>query len=831
MQDETPVMDSATTICREKEIFLAALERKAPDERRRFVDLACGGDEALKARLCELLALYSEKDSFMCSSGLRRDPEPPALEVSPGTVTGRYRILRKIGAGGGGVVYLAEQISGVRRRVALKVLRAGLDTSSVMARFEAERQALALMDHPNIAKVFDGGATEQGRPFFAMELVEGESITTYCEKKKLSIAERLRLFLLVCDAVQHAHQKAVIHRDIKPSNILVADSPMGPVPKVIDFGIAKALSGRLSDGTYFTTAEQFIGTPAYMSPEQALITSEDIDTRTDIYSLGVLLYEILTGRPPFGNQELLTAGLDEMRRIIRHVEPKRPSECFSVDTDGRFSSKAAKRNARSMLHTDIDWIALKCLEKERDRRYETASALSADIQRHLNDEPVVARPRSRTYQFAKFVRRHKVRFAAGTVAVLALVAAAAITGWQAFQVKRAEQAQARARALAERRLDAALDYVNSISAGQVGFHLQDLIGATEISQALTTNTFRLVAQLRAEEADGPRFRYVLGRLYLQLAMNVSPRGNAAWDPEANYHAATNAIQLLQSVESQTPEDDRDYRLALAEQEAAGAAMHLNRSQEAIDHWNRMTGWARPLTNSTRFREDGIRMERLARYAAGFVLLRKGQAAEALTNCFLPWLAESKAHGFGSSTYVLATGPLAMSHKFAALASDHLGLREEALMHCKEALPHFEEILRRRPNSVVHAHNRVAMIAQLGAAHLAFHQSEGVARLNEALNSTRALRTRDSARFLMTEFQVQKYASEGWAEWAAEPAATLEQRRARIEKAQEHLARAEELMTGFKAESARNALQFDLQWTKQRLANAERAVAQKASATN
>src|SRR5690348_414315 len=304
---------------------------------------------------------------------------------------------------------MAEQQQPIRRRVALKIIKLGMDTKNVIARFEAERQALALMDHPNIARVLDAGATETGRPYFVMELVRGIKITEFCDQKTLPPRERLELFIQVCRAIQHAHQKGIIHRDIKPSNILVAINDGVPLPKVIDFGIAKATVGRLTDQTLFTAFEQFIGTPAYMSPEQAVMTTLDIDTRSDIYSLGVLLYELLTGKTPFDAKELLAAGLEEMRRTIQEKEPMRPSTRLRTMLGGELATTAKDRHSDApklinLLQGDLDWIVMKSLEKDRARRYDTANGLAMDLQRHLNDEPVVARPPSSAYRLGKAIR-------------------------------------------------------------------------------------------------------------------------------------------------------------------------------------------------------------------------------------------------------------------------------------------------------------------------------------------------------------------------------------------------------------------------------------------
>ena len=349
-------------------------------------------------------------------------PSQAAVTEKPGDRIGRYKLLEKIGEGGCGTVYMAEQTEPIRRRVALKVIKLGMDTRQVVARFEAERQALALMDHPNIAKVLDAGATDTGRPYFVMELVRGIKITDYCDQHSLSTRERLELFRQVCYAVQHAHQKGIIHRDLKPSNILVTEQDGKAVPKVIDFGIAKATQQPLTDKTLFTGFQQFMGTPAYMSPEQAGMSGTDIDTRSDIYALGVLLYELVTGHVPFEKAELLQAGLDEMRRLIREKEPLKPStrlRSLSAE-DLTTVAKRQRTEPPKLLHLvrgDLDWIVMKCLEKDRNRRYETANGLASDLLRHVNNEPVVARPPSNAYRFQKMVRRNKAAFA--TAALIA----------------------------------------------------------------------------------------------------------------------------------------------------------------------------------------------------------------------------------------------------------------------------------------------------------------------------------------------------------------------------------------------------------------------------
>ncbi len=417
-----------------KKIFEQAIER-AVDERAAFVAAACEGDPGLCAEVESLLWHFEDESPFLVSppevsgageglrAALRGGADDP---IQAGQTIDRYTLLEPLGEGAFGTVWAAEQREPVKRRVAIKIIKLGMDTKQVISRFESERQALAMMDHPNIARIFDGGSTETGRPYFVMELVKGTTIVEYCDAERLNTRSRLELFITVCRAIQHAHQKGIIHRDIKPNNVLVTLHEGVPVPKVIDFGIAKATDAELTQRTMFTEHRQMIGTPAYMSPEQAEMSGLDIDTRSDIYSLGVLLYELLTGSTP-AHESLREAGLLEMMRIIREEEPDSPST--RVSTLGDMATGTAKRRSTEvktlclLLRGDLDWIVMRCLEKDRARRYKTANALAADVRRHLDDEPVVAGPPDRVYRLRKFVRRHR-----GGVLAASLIAATLLIG-------------------------------------------------------------------------------------------------------------------------------------------------------------------------------------------------------------------------------------------------------------------------------------------------------------------------------------------------------------------------------------------------------------------
>jgi len=437
-----------------KSLFVELVANVPPEQwEARLAELA-GGDEELRQTVNQLLAAHRDAASFLGSPAHSLGRTIGAgVSEGPGTMIGPYKLLEQIGEGGFGVVFMAEQTEPVRRNVALKVLKPGMDTRQVIARFEAERQALAIMDHPNIAKVFDGGATAFGRPYFVMELVKGVPITEFCDQNQLTPRQRLELFIPVCQAVQHAHQKGIVHRDLKPSNVLVTMHDTVPVVKVIDFGVAKALGQELTDKTLFTGFAQMIGSPLYMSPEQAGQSGLDIDTRSDIYALGVLLYELLTGTTPFSKEHFQTAAYDEIRRIIREEEPPKPSTRLA-QSSATLPAISTRRHTEpekltKILRGELDWIVMKALEKDRNRRYETANGLALDVQRYLADEPLEACPPSAIYRFRKFARRNKTMLAMGSLVAAALVAGIAVSTWQAIRAEMSLRETERQRALAE----------------------------------------------------------------------------------------------------------------------------------------------------------------------------------------------------------------------------------------------------------------------------------------------------------------------------------------------------------------------------------------------
>ncbi len=438
----------------DKLLFTAASGFAEAAERRAFLEFACRGDMARLRQLEELLEIHRDAEDFF-----ELQPEVGEAEASAGedgglgACIGPYRLIDRLGSGGCGVVYLAEQQEPVKRKVALKIIRLGMDTENVIARFNLEREALALMDHPNIARVLDAGVTASGRPYFVMELVDGVRITDFCDRKRLGLRQRLELFIVVCEAIQHAHQKGVIHRDIKPSNVLVREHDGRAVPKVIDFGIAKATAGGLEAEGTATKFGQLVGTPAYMSPEQAE-GGVDIDTRSDIYSLGALLCELLTGSPPLRLEHFKERGVEEIRNFLREHETGVPSIRLKEISNEEIGEIANQRGIdpprlQSLLAGDLDWIVMKAIEKERQRRYGTANGLAMDVQRYLREEPVLARPPSRRYLLTKLVRRNRVTFAAASIALFGLLGGLGVSTWLFLRERHAREEQARLRVVAE----------------------------------------------------------------------------------------------------------------------------------------------------------------------------------------------------------------------------------------------------------------------------------------------------------------------------------------------------------------------------------------------
>jgi serine/threonine protein kinase len=513
-------------------IFTEAVT-KSLAERQSFLEASCQGD--VRARVEALLRAHDEVGEFLNNSlNEERTSASTSAEIRAGDHIGRYKLLEQIGEGGCGIVFVAEQEQPIRRRVALKVIKPGMDTKSVIARFEAERQALALMDHPSIAKVFDAGETESGCPYFVMELVRGLKITDYCDRNSLRTEERLTLFVQVCQAVQHAHQKGIIHRDIKPSNILVTTTAEGAaLPVVIDFGIAKATTNqRLTDKTLFTAFEMLIGTPAYMSPEQAAMTSVDVDTRSDVYSLGVLLYELLTGATPFDARELLKSGLDEVRRVIREQEPARPSTHLSKLAGADLTTVAQHRQAEApkLIRTvrgDLDWIVIKALEKDRTRRYQTAVGFADDVQRFLAREPIAAGPPSTFYRLKKSVQRNKILYAGALGIFLSLVAGLSLAAWLLVKERHARRDADQARQHAETNEQRAI--AEAAKSTQVTRFLQDMLRGVDPSVANGRDTTllkeivdrtatRVTHELTNQPAVEASLRSTLGQVYEDLGL-------------------------------------------------------------------------------------------------------------------------------------------------------------------------------------------------------------------------------------------------------------------------------------------------------------------------
>ena len=575
-----------------KSIFLAAIEEHTPEQWPGFLDQACAGDVRLRGEVEKLLRARSEMGTF------HEPPRPAALATArapeigerPGTIIGPYKLLEQIGEGGFGLVFMAEQQQPVRRKVALKILKPGMDTRQVIARFEAERQALALMDHPNIARVLDAGETSSGRPHFVMELVKGVPITDYCDQSRLTTRERLVVFTHVCHAVQHAHHKGIIHRDLKPSNVMVTLHDGVPVVKVIDFGIAKALGQQLTEKTLFTGFAQMVGTPLYMSPEQAQLNGLDIDTRSDIYSLGVLLYELLAGVTPFDRERLRTAGYDEMRRIIREEDPPSPSTRLSTLGQTAVTVSAQRQSdpkrLSRLLRGELDWIVMKALDKDRNRRYETANELARDVDRYLRDEPVAACPPSTWYRFNKFARRKKSTLVVAAAVFLALAGITGGIGWGL-----------RDRAGREEALDQAVDRTLK-EAGplveQEKWH--EALGAVERADQLLAAAGRTerpprLLELRTELSMAQRLERIDQHRKPELTVLTSSEGGAR--PSFQEHAGSSEQDFFmgRQADAEYALAFRDFGIDLDALKPAEAVAQIARRRifpaliKALDEWS------------------------------------------------------------------------------------------------------------------------------------------------------------------------------------------------------------------------------------------------------
>ena len=728
-----------------KRIFLEAREHPTA-KRAAFLRMRCGGDEEIENEVLSLLQRDLNESETESEPKVDDLPTPPLPGGSSNLRIANYRVLQKIGEGGMGEVYEAEQLQPVRRRLALKVLKSGLATKEVIARFDSERQALAMMNHPNIARVLEAGATENERPYLAMELVHGEPITDYCDRHRLPTRDRLALFAEVCAGVQHAHQKGIIHRDIKPSNVLVALEDSRPVPKIIDFGVAKATAQRLTEHTLFTQRGQWIGTPEYMSPEQAEMTGLDIDTRSDVYSLGVLLYELLVGARPFDSKELRLAGLDEIRRRIREDDPTRPSTKISRLGD---ASQAMAHNRRADLATlvqqlrgDLDWITMKALDKDRTRRYASPSELAADIKRHLAHQPVVACPPSAAYRLKKFVRRNRLVVIAGSLIAVSLISGLMLTGLALHQAQaeaeRANQVSGflldlfdtfnpyaeRAEASGEKLLDRAVERLETELAGQ------DLVQARLMLRIGVAyrhlDAFDSAERLLLRALDGLAAK--LGSDHQEVLTTLQELGWVAYEA-GNYPRAVQYNEEVIRVQQRLLDSD-DPRLALSDTNLAlvvWALGEFDRAEELLTRslaiLERFYGPDHPEVSQNLFLQ-GVLFNNNGEYRRARSVLER--ALQIRLGVFGPehvrvgWtlrtLARTQALQ-GDYQQALESGQRALEvmqeslgpeHSDVAYAWETLGTIHKELGSTREARPLFERSLRVRENALGPDHLEVGL---------------------------------------------------------------------------------------------------------------------------
>jgi len=723
----------------DESLFIAALDQPPPD-RAAFLDTACGGDVSLRERVERLLAGHDKATGILDHSAAPPDPDEtidrvvPTTESAGSVLAGRYKLLEEVGAGGMGTVWVAEQSKPVRRKVAVKLIKAGMDSKTVLARFEAERQALAVMDHPNIAKVLDGGTTDTGRPFFVMEYVKGVPITDYCDAARLSVADRLALFVPVCQAVQHAHQKGIVHRDLKPSNILVCLYDGQPVPKVIDFGLAKALHQPLTDLTLHTAHGQMLGTPLYMSPEQAEFNNLDVDTRADVYALGVILYELLTGTTPLERNQLRRAAWDEMLRLIREEEPPRPSARLS--SSGSLPSVAAQRQLEparltKLIRGELDWIVMKCLEKDRGRRYDTANGLAQDVQRYLVDEPVEACPPTAAYRLRKMARKYrKVLVTLGAFAVLLLTAAVVSVGLASWAIHERNHADQQKRVAEEQKQVAEVNFRRAVEAvdqmlTRVGTKKLAHVPQMEpIRVELLQDALRFYRQFLAERADDPAMQLETANAHNRVAFILLELGQHDESGESYRQALT----LLDKLSADSPDDPELTHIRAGIYGQLGVLhVGLHQYPQAMKAYRQ----AETLWEGLERRQPGDRKARLgmAQACSNLIIVyrQKGELDEAVAT-FLKCRAILDDLLVAEPASMECLECLALSHQAAAVvytAKDKDDLAEEA--HQK-ALDLFRQLLRDEPDSVKFQRNVAQTSSNLASFYTQSNQHKKADRL-------------------------------------------------------------------------------------------------------
>jgi eukaryotic-like serine/threonine-protein kinase len=672
------------------------------------------------------------------------DPRSPASELPPspattvigddpsqlvGTVIGPYKLIEQIGEGGFGLVFVAEQQKPVKRRVALKVIKPGMDTHDVINRFEAERQALALMDHPNIARVLDAGATATGRPYFVMELVHGIPITNYCDKNRLTLRERLELFVSVCQAVQHAHQKGIIHRDIKPSNVLVTAHDRRPLVKVIDFGVAKALHQPLTEKTIYTRFAQMVGTPLYMSPEQAEMTGLDIDTRSDIYSLGVLLYELLTGTTPFDRKRLSQVAYDELIRIIRDEEPSRPSTRLSRSTE-TLSAVAAQRRTEParlsrMFRGDLDWITMKALEKDRTRRYETANGLARDIERYLREEPVEAGPPGAGYRLRKLARKHRTVLGIAALFVAFLLLAVCVSTWQAVRATRAEREAVAERDRAEASFKMARDTVDRFFTQVAESPKLKARGMEGFRKSVLANAKDFYERFIEEQPDAVEIREDLGLAHIRLAKIHDVLGEYA----TAQALSEKAIELLGELARVHPEVANYQRdLAASQFELGSVYFHTGNLDKEAAAYQKALAIQVKLSNDHPEVADYRRALATTLDALGYLDFRARRlegAQSSLEQALVTWcvLASDSSH-LPEDRYGLARVQQRLGATYG-----RRGQTEKSEARLKEAASTYQALVRDYPDVPEYRHSLASTYTEMGALYI---------------NNTRQLQNADAA---------------------------------------------------------------------------------------